>query len=85
MAARRRFSRRATVTTLTYLITANMKHELPPLPYDHNALEPYVDARTMEIHHDKHHAAVEAFWYIVNWDRAERNYKGRANAWQVGA
>lgn len=31
------------------------KHELPKLPYDFNALEPYIDAKTMEIHHDKHH------------------------------
>ncbi len=34
-----------------------MAHELPPLPYAFNALEPHIDARTMEIHHDKHHAA----------------------------
>jgi Fe-Mn family superoxide dismutase len=33
-----------------------MAHELPPLPYPNNALEPHFDARTMEIHHDKHHA-----------------------------
>lgn len=33
------------------------KYELPPLPYPYDALEPYIDARTMEIHHDKHHAA----------------------------
>ncbi len=32
-----------------------MKHELPQLPYAYNALEPYLDARTMEIHHTKHH------------------------------
>jgi superoxide dismutase, Fe-Mn family len=31
-------------------------HELPPLPYAFDALEPHIDARTMEIHHDKHHA-----------------------------
>jgi superoxide dismutase, Fe-Mn family len=31
------------------------KFELPALPYDFNALEPHVDARTMEIHHGKHH------------------------------
>ena len=31
-------------------------YKLPPLPYAFNALEPYIDARTMEIHHDKHHA-----------------------------
>jgi len=34
-----------------------MAHELPPLPYPNNALEPHFDAKTMEIHHDKHHAA----------------------------
>ena len=33
-----------------------MAFELPPLPYAFNALEPHIDARTMEIHHDKHHA-----------------------------
>ena len=33
-----------------------MAHELPDLPYAHDALEPHIDARTMEIHHGKHHA-----------------------------
>src|SRR3989344_1293553 len=32
-----------------------MKHELPKLNYAYDALEPYIDARTMEIHHTKHH------------------------------
>lgn len=32
-----------------------MKHTLAPLPYAYDALEPYIDARTMEIHHTKHH------------------------------
>jgi len=32
-----------------------MAHELPPLPYAFNALEPHIDAKTMEIHHGKHH------------------------------
>ncbi len=31
--------------------------DLPPLPYDYNALEPHIDTLTMQIHHDKHHAA----------------------------
>ncbi len=31
------------------------KYELPPVPYGYDALEPYIDARTMEIHHTKHH------------------------------
>ena len=33
-----------------------MAYELPPLPYDYNALEPHIDEQTMRIHHDKHHA-----------------------------
>ncbi len=33
------------------------KYELPPLPYAYDALEPHIDARTMEIHHTKHHQA----------------------------
>lgn len=34
-----------------------MKYSLPPLPYPYDALEPYIDATTMEIHHTKHHQA----------------------------
>ena len=37
-----------------------MAHELPQLPYDVGALEPHIDARTMEIHHGKHHAGYVA-------------------------
>ena len=37
-----------------------MAHELPTLPYATDALEPYIDARTMEIHHGKHHGAYVA-------------------------
>ena len=42
-----------------------MAHELPPLPYDYNALEPHIDEQTMRIHHDKHHAA-----YVTNLNAA---------------
>lgn len=34
-----------------------MAFQLQPLPYSNDALEPHIDAKTMEIHHDKHHAA----------------------------
>ncbi len=34
-----------------------MKYALPPLPYEYGALEPYIDAKTMEIHYTKHHQA----------------------------
>ncbi|MFZ1657918.1 MAG: superoxide dismutase [Flavobacteriales bacterium] len=42
-----------------------MAYELPALPYAFNALEPHIDARTMEIHHDKHHNA-----YVDNLNKA---------------
>ena len=42
-----------------------MAFEWPSLPYDYNALEPHIDARTMEIHHTKHHQA-----YITNLNNA---------------
>ena len=42
-----------------------MAHQLPPLPYDFNALEPHIDAQTMEIHHGKHHQA-----YVNNLNAA---------------
>lgn len=42
-----------------------MAFELPPLPYAFDALEPTIDARTMEIHHDKHHQA-----YVTNLNNA---------------
>jgi Fe-Mn family superoxide dismutase len=42
-----------------------MGYELPKLPYANDALEPHIDGRTMEIHHDKHHQA-----YITNLNKA---------------
>src|SRR5580704_10331777 len=42
-----------------------MAYVLPPLPYPKEALEPHIDAQTMEIHHDKHHAA-----YVNNLNMA---------------
>ena len=42
-----------------------MAHEVPPLPYDYNALEPHIDEQTMRLHHDKHHGA-----YVTNLNAA---------------
>lgn len=42
---------------------------LPPLPYDYNALEPHIDARTMRFHHDNHHAT-----YVKNLNAALEKY-----------
>jgi superoxide dismutase, Fe-Mn family len=42
-----------------------MPFSVPPLPYAYDALEPYIDKQTMEIHHDKHHAA-----YVNNVNKA---------------
>ena len=45
-----------------------MAYELSPLPYGYNALEPFMDARTVEIHHDKHHAT-----YVANLNNATKD------------
>src|SRR2546427_13167906 len=43
----------------------HVAHVLPPLPYPADALEPYIDKMTMEIHHDRHHGA-----YVTNLNKA---------------
>src|ERR1700755_1736505 len=47
---------------------------LPPLPYPANALEPHIDARTMEIHHDRHHQA-----FITNLNNFAKDNPGIAD------
>jgi Fe-Mn family superoxide dismutase len=42
------------------------RHELPPLPYEYDALEPYIDEQTMRLHHDKHHQG-----YVDGLNKAE--------------
>ncbi|WP_274362952.1 superoxide dismutase [Paenibacillus thermotolerans] len=46
-----------------------MPHQLPPLPYPNNALEPHIDETTMMIHHDRHHAT-----YVNNLNAALEKY-----------
>ena len=54
-----------------------MTHLLPKLPYAFDALEPHIDARTMEIHHGKHHAA-----YVANLNAALEKHPA-LQAWSV--
>jgi superoxide dismutase, Fe-Mn family len=51
----------------TVIAEGSVTPEFPPLPYAYNALEPYIDARTMEIHYDKHHRA-----YYTNFINATK-------------
>ena len=51
-----------------------MAFELPKLPYSVDALEPYIDAQTMTIHHDKHHQA-----YVTNLNAAIEKHPGFAS------
>src|SRR5207248_9118977 len=51
-----------------------MAHTLPPLPYPPDALEPYIDKATMEIHHGKHHNA-----YVTNLNKALEQAPDLAN------
>jgi Fe-Mn family superoxide dismutase len=46
-----------------------MAHKLPPLRFGYDALEPYIDAETMELHHDRHHAT-----YVENLNKALEPY-----------
>jgi len=48
--------------------------ELPPLPYAYDALKPYIDAETMELHHDRHHAT-----YVENFNKALADYPDLQN------
>ena len=50
-----------------------MAYELAPLPYDYSALEPFIDAETMKLHHDKHHQT-----YVTNLNAAVANYPALA-------
>lgn len=52
-----------------------MAHELPALPYDYSALEPYIDEQTMHLHHDKHHAT-----YVTNLNNALKDQSEYASS-----
>ena len=57
-----------------YAQAASGPFQLPPLGYPFNALEPHIDARTMEIHHDRHHAA-----YVANLNSAVKDHSNVAS------
>jgi Fe-Mn family superoxide dismutase len=57
-----------------------MAHELPPLPYDYNALEPFYDEETLHLHHDKHHQA-----YVNGLNAAEEKVAAMVKAGEFDA
>jgi Fe-Mn family superoxide dismutase len=59
----------AMLTPLRALASAKTGYELPPLPYAYDALEPYIDAETMKLHHDFHHKA-----YVDNLNKALKDH-----------
>ncbi len=61
-------------------VAAPGQHVLPPLPYANNALEPYIDAETMMLHHDKHHAAYVAGLNAAELALAEMHKTGKYDA-----
>ena len=56
-------------TTICLHPQQNMAHVLPPLPYDYNALEPYISEEIMRLHHTKHHQT-----YVNALNAAEASY-----------
>lgn len=62
---------------MTQAKEAKLPHQLPPLPYSHDALEPHIDMMTMDIHHGKHHAA-----YVNNLNKALEGHLALAN-WSI--
>jgi Fe-Mn family superoxide dismutase len=62
------------LTREAYAQAAPGPFQLPPLGYPFNALEPHIDARTMEIHHDRHHAA-----YVANLNNAVKDHSNIAS------
>ncbi|HVU08472.1 MAG TPA: superoxide dismutase [Verrucomicrobiae bacterium] len=65
--------------------TAYAPFTLPPLPYAYDALEPHIDAETMHIHHDKHHAAYVAnlnkAWSQITWSGPLPDFSYLENNW----
>ncbi|MHB1462227.1 MAG: superoxide dismutase [Armatimonadota bacterium] len=57
-----------------------MAHELPPLPYAYNALEPYYDAETVKLHHDIHHNG-----YVTGLNTAETKVAGMLDSGDFAA
>ena len=57
-----------------------MAYEVPPLPYDYDALEPHIDEQTMRLHHDKHHQA-----YVDKANAALAGHRFRRQAGRGGA
>jgi len=58
-------------------VAARLKHTLPDMPYDYGALEPYISAEIMQLHHSKHHQAYVNNLNIAEEKLAEAEAKGK--------
>jgi superoxide dismutase, Fe-Mn family len=77
------------LTNENLLTKLNFKHHLPPLKYDYAALEPYIDSRSMILHHDNHHASYvkklnealedfpdcSALWLLLNLEKLPKEIR----------
>ncbi|KAI8848022.1 superoxide dismutase 2 [Chytridium lagenaria] len=76
----KRFATSSRVTSIAALSGVRGKHTLPDLPYDYNALEPYISAEIMQIHHAKHHQT-----YVTNLNVAEEKLAEAVHKNDTGA
>lgn len=60
----------AGLNPLLGILASRQKHSLPDLPYDYGALEPYISAEIMQLHHSKHHAT-----YVNNLNVTQEKYQ----------
>ena len=65
------------------MVSVRGAHKLPDLPYDFNALEPYISADIMKVHYEKHHATYLNNLNVAEEKLAEAQAKGKLNQFSL--